>query len=481
MAEGGVVAAGHPLTARAGAEVLRAGGNAVDAAVAAMLTSFIAEPLMTGLGAGGYLLVAPAGGEPVLLDFFVEAPGRGVDLTGLAPLLPIEVSFGDAVQVFHVGAASCAAYGVPAGIVAAVERFGTAPLAELTRPAAALARDGVRVNREQAHLFTLLAGIVDSTAEARATYFVAGRPPREGDLLRDPDLADALDRLGAEGAAPFYTGDIAAAISDRVRAGGGALSREDLAAYRVVPRTPAQVTYRGRQVYTNPPPSAGGLALIDALARLDRTDGPPDEVALVRALLAVPPNGTPRPGARVERLGSTTHISVLDAGGSACAVTCSNGQGSGLVVAGTGVHVNNMMGEEDLSPGGLLSHIPGTRLPSMMAPTAVFRDGMPELVLGSAGSNRIRGALLQVIVNAIDLDLAAQQAVDAPRLHAQQGLVYAEPGIDVTALQAAGYPVTRFRGRNAFFGGCQAVRRDLVTAAVTAGGDPRRGGAVAPA
>ena len=478
MAERGVVAAGHPLTARAGADVLRAGGNAVDAAVAAMLTSFMTEPLMTGLGAGGYLLVAPAGAEPVLLDFFVEAPGRGTGTADQASLVPVEVSFGHAVQIFHVGAASCAAYGVPAGIVAAVERFGTAPLAELTGPAAALARGGVRVNAEQAHLFELLVGIVDSSAEARATYFVDGRPPREGDLLRDPALGDALERLGAEGAAPFYTGDIGAAVSDRVREQGGRLSREDLAAYRVVPREPVRVTYRGLPVHTNPPPSAGGLSLIDALARLDRVGGPPDAVALVRAMRPAL-DGAWRPAPPVERLGSTTHISVLDAGGSACAVTSSNGQGSGLVVPGTGVHVNNMMGEEDLSPAGLLSHPPGTRLPSMMAPTAVFRDGRPELVLGSAGSNRIRSALLQVIVNAIDLDRQAQQAVDAPRLHVQDSMVYAEPGIDVDALQAAGHPVTRFRARNPFFGGCQAVRRDHASGAFSAGGDPRRGGAVA--
>jgi len=481
VAERGVVAAGHPLTARVGADVLRAGGNAVDAGVAAMATSFMTEPLMTGLGAGGYLLVAPPGGEPVLLDFFVESPGRGVDPSALAPLQPVEVCFGDAVQVFHVGGASCAVYGVPAGMAAAGERFGTVPLADLVAPAARLARGGVVVNREQAHLFSLLAGIIASAPESRRAYQVDGRLPREGDLLRDPDLADALDRLGAEGAAPFYTGDIAAAISDLVLERGGALSREDLAAYRVVAREPLRVRYRGREVYTNPPPSAGGLLLVDALAMLDQTPGPPDELALVRAVLTAQQAGTGDLTAVVppaERLGSTTHISVLDADGWMCSVTCSNGQGSGLVVPGTGVHVNNMLGEEDLSPQGLLSHPPGRRLPSMMAPTAAFRDGVPELVLGSAGSNRIRSTLLQVVVNTIDRDLGVQQAVDAPRLHAQDGVVFAEPGIDVDALRAAGYPVTPFSARNAFFGGCQAVRRHPDTGMLSGGGDPRRGGAV---
>src|SRR6185312_6033838 len=132
---GGVVAAGHPVTAAAGADVLRAGGNAVDAALAAMLTSFVAEPMLTGLGAGGYMLVAPAGGEPVLLDFFVSAPGFGADLGARAPLVAVDVSFGDVVQVFHIGAASCGTYGTPAGICAAAERFGTVPLADLVGPA----------------------------------------------------------------------------------------------------------------------------------------------------------------------------------------------------------------------------------------------------------------------------------------------------------------------------------------------------------
>ncbi|HYT09326.1 MAG TPA: gamma-glutamyltransferase [Mycobacteriales bacterium] len=488
-AERGVVAAGHPLTARAGADVLRSGGNAVDAAVAAVLSSLVAEPLLTGLGAGGYLLVAPPGRDPVLVDFFVEAPGRGADPSARAPLLPVEVSFGDAVQAFHVGAASCGAFGVPAGVQAALDRFGTVPLTSLTAPAAALARAGVRVNEQQAYVFALLAGILGSTAEARSTYFVDGRPPVAGDVVRNPDLADALDRLGAEGAGPFYGGDIGDAVCDWVLARGGSLTRADLAAYRVVEREPVRVPYRGREVYTNPPPSAGGVLLAYALALLGRTPGPPDEPDLVRAMVSAQQartpeffTGLPAPGFGeaflASRLGSTTHISVLDRDGWACSVTCSNGEGSGLVVPGTGVHLNNMMGEQDLSPRGFFTHPPGRRLPSMMAPTVVRRDGQAELVLGSAGSNRIRSALLQVVVNAVDRGMAAQEAVDAPRLHAEDGVVYVEPGIDVGALVAAGHTVTPFRARNLFFGGCQAAERRDGTGALCGGGDPRRGGAV---
>src|SRR3954467_9523330 len=181
----GVVAAGHPLTPSAGAEVLRAGGNAVDAALAAMLTSFVTEPLLTGLGAGGYMLVAPAGGEPVLLDFFVAAPGHDADLDERVPLVAVDVSFGDVVQVFHIGAASCGAYGTPAGICAAAERFGTLPLADLVAPPAPLPRGGVVLTPSQAYVFEILEPIYSATPEARELFMPDGRRPTTGDRFRD--------------------------------------------------------------------------------------------------------------------------------------------------------------------------------------------------------------------------------------------------------------------------------------------------------
>jgi gamma-glutamyltranspeptidase / glutathione hydrolase len=484
----GIVAAGHPLTAEAGAGVLRAGGNAVDAALAAMLTSFVAEPLLTGFGAGGYMLVAAPGQEDVLLDFFVAAPSEGER----APLVPVDVSFGDVIQVFNVGASSCGVYGVPAGVWAAAERYGTVPLGELCAPAAALARRGVPVNAQQAYLFEILAPITEHTEQSRALFWPEGRPLREGETHRDPVLADALERFGAEGPAPFYTGDVAAAVSGWVRERGGTLAMEDLGAYEAIPREPVRVGYRGREVLTNPPPSAGGTLLGYTLALLARDESAPGALELARAMELAQRERTPafldglgEPGFLGEfmasRLGSTTHISVLDADGWACSVTCTNGEGSGLVVPGTGVHVNNMMGEQDLSPLGFFTHPPGRRLPSMMAPTIVLAGGEPELVLGSAGSNRIRSALLQVIVNVLDGGMDAAAAVEAARMHWEDGIVYAEPGIDVDALGAAGYSIAPFRERNLFFGGCQAVERDRMTGELSGGGDPRRGGAVVAA
>lgn len=491
----GVIAAGHPVSAEHGARVLREGGNAVDAAIGALLAAFTCEPLLTSLGAGGYMLVAPPSGTPVLLDFFVEAPGRGADPGRRSELIPVSVSFGDAVQEFHIGAASVGCYGMPAGICAASSRFGRVPLSELVGPAAALARAGVPLNAQQAYIIAILAGIVTATPEAAALFAPDGTVAREGDVVRQPELGDALERLGSEGAAPFYSGDIAAAIVAWLSERGGMLTAEDLAAYEVVDRPPAHVSYRGRDVLTNPPPSAGGILIARALASLDAgdRDGPPSVTRIVEVMDETQRLRTPEflegladpsfverfladGASEASRLGSTTHISVLDRDGLACSVTSSNGSSSGSFVPGTGVHLNNMMGEQDLNPLGFHRHAPGRRMPSMMAPTIVTRSGEPEIVLGSAGSNRIRSAILQTIIRVLDEGLPADEAVRAPRVHFEDGVVYTEPGIDVPALQAAGRTVAQFRDRNLFFGGAQAVVRDP-SGVFSGGGDPRRGGA----
>src|SRR6185312_10590807 len=257
-AEHGVVAAGHPLTAEAGARVLREGGNAVDAAIAAMLTSFVAESLLTGLGAGGYMLVAGPGRDPVLLDFFVAAPTRLGDGSE-AELSAVAVDFGDAEQVFYVGPASCGVYGIPAGVCAAAERWGTIPLAELVAPAARLAREGVPLNHAQAYVALILADLLTSTPQCAGLWAPGGRILGEGEVARNPDLAQALELLGREGAEPFYRGEVAATVARWLGERGGSLSSSDLAAYEALAREPVRIGYRDREILTNPPPSAGGI------------------------------------------------------------------------------------------------------------------------------------------------------------------------------------------------------------------------------
>ncbi len=483
-ADNGVVAAGHPLTAQAGAEVLRAGGNAVDAAVAAMLMSCVAEPLLTGLGAGGHMLVGGGGVEPAVLDFFVEAPAAREPNGQHAELNSIDVSFGDAVQAFHIGPASCGVYGVPAGVCEAARRWGSIELSELTAPAARLAEEGVQINVGQAYVAKILSALLTSTPECAALWAPNGHILREGETLRNPELRDALLRLAEDGAEPFYSGDIAAAVHDWLHTRGSTLSAENLAGYRAIERRPAQIAYRDREILTNPPPSAGGTLLAYALGLLDREAPPPTLAGIVAAMYSAQSertaefvDGLDQDGFLerflAKRLGSTTHISVIDSSGRACSVTCTNGEGSGVVVPGTGIHMNNVMGEQDLNPLGFHLHPAGRRMPSMMAPTIVMRDQAVELVLGSAGSNRIRSALLQTIVGVVDHGLGVQEAVDAPRVHLEDGVLFTEPGVDLRALGAA-MEVVEFGARNLFFGGVQAAlaRHGSLSGA----GDPRRGG-----
>src|SRR3954470_8174357 len=255
----GIVAAGHPLTAQAGARVLREGGNAVDAALAALLVSWVAEPLLTGPGAGGDLLVPGAGEAPTILDFFVAAPGRDGRRGDCAFLEPVDVSFGDATQVFNIGAAAVGAYGCPAGVAVAADRWGSVPLEQLAAPAVRCARGGVPLADRQAYIFEILAPILLSTPAARARFAPGGAVLGAGERFCDGELADTLERLGAEGAEPFYRGDVAAAAVAAVAEGGGTLTTADLATYEAVTREPVRATYRERTVVTNPPPSAGGI------------------------------------------------------------------------------------------------------------------------------------------------------------------------------------------------------------------------------
>jgi gamma-glutamyltranspeptidase/glutathione hydrolase len=517
MTTRGAVAAGHPLTAEAGASILREGGNAVDAAIAAVLTSFVAESPLTGLGAGGFMLVHTPD-ENVLLDFFVAVPGRdGIERR--SEVVPVPVYFSEDVpQIFNVGAASCGVPGTAAGLAEAQRSFGSMPLSDLIRPALRHAREGVPVNAGQAFIFKILEPILTREPEGAAIYAPEGKRLTEGDVFRFPDLADALELYGAEGAEPFYRGAVARRLSEWVVEGGGTLGPQDLASYEPIHRYPARGRFRGRDVLTNPPPSSGGVLIAFALDLLDRLDaaGVQEVVAVmeeaqaarteefhaglyedgflerfldrasldaaaarVAERLPAPGGGDTGPG---DRLGSTTHITVVDDEGRCASVTCSNGTGSGLIVPGTGVHLNNMCGEEDLNPFGFHTLPVGVRMPSMMSPTVILRDGQLEAGLGSGGSNRIRAAVFLTILRLVVEGMDVQDAVEAPRVHFEAGAVQAEPGIDpeaLGALEARGYEIGRWAERNLFFGGVHAVSRDPSTGELRGGGDPRRGGAVA--
>ena len=514
----GAVAAGHPLTAEAGARILAEGGNAVDACVAAAFVSWVAESPLSGPGGGGFMLVHRGGdGADRLLDFFVAVPGEGLPPGERGEMLAVDIAFDEhTTQEFLIGPAAVAVPGMPAGLAAAHRRYGRLPWAELAAPAVELARAGVPLNAQQAFLHRILEPILRNEAESRKIYG-AERPLVEGESVVMADLAGTLEQLAAEGPDAVYRGDLARRLSEAVRAEGGSLTEADLASYRVIHRRPVRAAYRGCQFVSNPPPSSGGLLIAFALRVLDRLGpmappGSPAGIAMLteamreaarlrtpafvgelyrggaaRRLLAddsvdeavASARAALRQGAP-EPLGapSTTHISVVDGKGTAASLSATTGSGSGLVVPGTGVQMNNMLGEPDLNPPER-SLRPGARLTSMMAPSIVLADGRPRLVVGSAGSIRLRAAILQIVVNVIDHGLGAREAIDAPRVHLDEDVLQLEGGTEAAAsasLEEAGYRVKLWADRNLYFGGAAAVAV-APGGELEAAGDPRRGGA----
>jgi len=515
-------AAGHEVTARTAADVLERGGNAVDATVAAAAMSWAAEPGLISPCGGGFLLVRPARTRKLhLLDAFTTIPGRdlGAD-RALVEFDRVEVPFDErTTQVFQIGAAPCAVPGVIAGLATVHGRFGSQPWHDLLMPAAAAANAGVATTSGQQAVLRAIQVVLEHTPEARAVFAPEGRFVREGERVRQADLAGTIERLAELGARDFYDGGLATAMVDHQAVTGGRLTMADLAGYRAVWRRPLRVPYHGgREIVTNPPPSSGGVLIAHMLSVLRGVPGPlppgrartlrayaeamraaarmrdrrfeqllhrgglarhmlaDEAIARGRAAVEAALEGEPSVAPALSSDHGTTHISVVDADGNACAFTSSNGCHSGVIVPGTGLHLNNMMGEEDLAAGRGMP--PGTRLTSMQSPTMVVGPGGIELVVGSSGSNRLRSAVMQVAINTIDHGMSAAEAINHPRVHVEGGRLDCEGGFDpveIDALEQWGENVNRFQGLNLYFGGANAV---LIRSGRTdAAGDPRRGGA----
>jgi gamma-glutamyltranspeptidase/glutathione hydrolase len=452
----GALAAGHALTAEAGADVLRAGGNAVDACIAAAAVSWICESPLTGPGGGGFLLVHTAReARTRLLDFFVAVPSRTAspeDLVGVV------VDYGDSQQSFYTGPMSVAVPGAVLGLWEAHRRWGSVPWGELLAPAAKLAREGVVLNEVQAFLHRILDPLLRYSPEGDALYG-PGRALVEGERFAVPELADTLEQIAAEGADYFYRGELAERIAAHVP-----VTLADLARYEVLEREPLALSFRGGELRTNPPPSAGGRLLAVGLETLGAAEATP--LAIIQAMEAQ--DAMRRAGG----VGGTTHISAVDARGGAASLSSSLGSGSGVVVPGTGIHLNNMLGETHLAG----EDRPGARLTSLMSPSLLVDGRRPRLVVGSAGSTRLHGAILQVVANVVARGLELGEAVDAPRIHVEGGVAHCEDPRVADELEAAGYPVVRWRERNLFFGGVSAVEIGE-DGSLAGAGDPRRGGA----
>lgn len=474
----GVASAGHPATARAAADILGAGGNAADAAIAGAVAAFVCEPMLSSAGGGGMMIVATEAACEVI-DFFSDAPGLG-GAAGDLDFAGVDIDFGATRQEFHVGRGAASVPGALPGLAEVHRRHGSMPLAELVAPACELAVSGAPATAETVLTFELLWPILTREPATAAVLAPSGRPPRAGEAVGNPALGDTLRAWSRDGAVPAH---LAAALESELGpAAGGLITRADIDHYR--PRILASTEIAVGDATVDAPPSVGGRLVAVILEHLCAGPVAADESGEVvrhaaasaagsraRQVLIAPPHLP----------GSTTHVSAMDASGGVAAVTLSNGEGCGHVLADTGVHVNNFLGEEDLSPHGFHRHTPGVRLPTMMSPMVVRRGGRPIFALGSGGANRIRTALGQTLYRALARGSSIIDAVYAPRVHAEGGEVWFETqGLAdadaVAAALGARYPeVHAFAGRSFVFGGVHAVGVD--GAGRQRGvGDPRRGG-----
>ncbi len=469
-AKTGMVVSQDLSASQVGAEVLKAGGSAVDAAVATAFALAVTHPAAGNLGGGGFLLFRPAAGDPAAYDFREKAPAAA------SPTMFLKDGKYDSTR-HHDSALSVGVPGTVAGLHLAWQSHGKLPWRRLVEPAIRLAREGFAVTDALARSLKGVLPEMQPYPASHAQFTKNGAPYEAGDVLKQPELARTLERIAREGPAGFYRGQTAELIEKEMTARGGLITREDLRAYQPKRRTPLRGTYRGYDVIAMPPVSSGGTALLEMLNILEGYDlaakgyGSAASVHLIaeamrRAFadrarhLGDPDFNREMPiaelvskdyAARLRRTiredrastsspqsfewpaesTETTHLSVVDAERNAVSLTYTleDSYGSKLVVPGAGFLLNNEMGDFNAGPGltseaGLIGTEPnlaqpGKRMLSSMTPTILVKDDKPFLALGSPGGRTIINTVLQTIVNVVDFGMNVQEAIDAPRFHHQ--------------------------------------------------------------
>ena len=477
--------------------MLRAGGNAFDAIVAAAFTSTVAEPTMASLGGAGFLLARTSSGDETLFDFFASAPGRGLAEApedGERDFYPVDIMFGDVLQVFTIGLAAAGVPGTLKGLVHVHERLGRLPLAEVVAPAIHHARAGILVTPFGADALRLMQPVLLNSPVGEGLYLLNREVLPVGMSHHNPDLANFLEDLPRDPRG-YYGGDLAEVVARDMREGGGLMTRADLAQYRVVERRPLSLEYRGYRVLTNPPPSLGGsLMALDLVLQGDDLAGCAwgsrrhvrrmarvlERAARLKSGEAVthdPAQAALLEGVHAPLLHSvtgTTHLSASDAEGNVAALSMSNGSGSSYFLPGTGIHFNNMMGEDDLHPAGFHAWEPGDRVASMMSPTMLLEGEQVLAALGTGGSNRIPTAMFQVVSALADFGLSPDDASNFPRMHFDGAQLHVEPGYpeEAMAVLEEEWDVERWEEQSLYFGGVHIVAPRVGQV----GGDRRREG-----
>lgn len=508
----GVVSTGDSQTTHAAEIILQNGGNAYDAILGALFTACLSEPVLASIGGGGFLLAKTKDNQKMLFDFFVQTPiEKHKNNSGF---FKVTADFGgQATQDFFIGLGSVATPGIVKGIFEIHKKLCKMPLAQITEPAIELAKKGVKISPLQSYILEVVSEIYNYDPVTQKIYSSPSNPdkllaPNESYAL--PEYADFLQALVKNGPDLFYKGEVAQKILSAVKAKGGYLTQTDFDEYKCVIRRPLEVEYNNNLFLTNPPPSSGGILIAFVLKILEKLnyseviDQNFKHEMLVNAIKATDKfrqtenlhhklyseeheslldqnlisKYAPQMPKNANRLGSTTHMSVIDSQKNIASMTVTNGEGCSYIVPGTGIMLNNMLGEEDLNPNGFGNWQTNQRMSSMMAPSILFTKDGQEIALGSGGSSRIKSAITQVILN-IDSRKLLQEAVESPRLHHDSALLNIEEGFsskEVDYLNAKFPENKKWQGKNMFFGGVHACLYDKKTNNFEGAGDSRRGG-----
>ncbi|MFT4759620.1 MAG: gamma-glutamyltranspeptidase/glutathione hydrolase [Paraglaciecola sp.] len=496
------ISAGHEKTAEAASEILKSGGNAYDAAIAAFFASCVAEPCMTGLGGGAFANVFTADGQSMIFDFFCQTP-QVKKIAEAVDFYPITVNFGTTTEIFHVGKGSSGVPGAIAGVYALHEKFGSMPMRELVQPAIDLAKNGIVINDFQYFDFQLLESILKVDKQANSVFFDNGQLKNIGETMKMPQFADFLEVLAREGQDLFYKGEIAQKVAADYGQNGGFLQLSDFENYDVILRKPLTFSYKNKTILTNPLPSSGGAQLALFLKYLEQEKLPVQPFQTEHALtlftvfqkLETAKNSKLGLIGHLEKVlgqnfqkeksqakkstnkrGATTHFNIVDKQGNAISLTSSLGEGCGYFIEGTDIQMNNMMGEAALLPNGFHSWEEDTRLSSMMSPTLVLDEMQKiEIITGSGGASRIPASIAQVISYLTDYQLAVNAAVNSPRVHLEHGFFNIGKGFKGDFdKEKLGVEVHRWLEKSLFFGGAHTVV--LNGKSLTAAGDDRRNG-----
>ena len=500
MKKYGNISTGSIESSLAAEELLKFGGNAFDAAIGAVFVSMSSEFALTGAFGGGVLMGIENNNSPFIYDFFVDCPSKN---NINKEFVNVDVDFGETKQSFYVGRGSIATPGNIAGLIDIHKKHGQLPLSDILKPAIDYAKNGVTMSSYQSYILKLIEPIITYDPSCKELFYKNNQLIQKGDVFSNHAFVDFLNILIHHGYKYFYKGPglelIFKYLNDKSN-----LTRNDFINYSVYKRKPIELEFNNHTIYSNPAPSYGGTLItfllklikdikiknydldnlihamnLSSIVRNEVCINPNDENDISQALnkkifskyqkifnnqseinFSNPLNG----------FGSTTHLSILDTNGNAVSITTTNGEGCGSIIPEYGIMMNNMLGEDDLNPFGFHQWDKKRRLPTMMSPTIITKNSKPQYILGSGGSNRIRSANIQVILNLLRNNMALHQAIDSPRIHLEGKTLFYEPGIKISKNISEDVILNAFNEKNLFFGGVNAVSRD------DAIGDHRRGG-----